>query len=82
MATLAPPKAVSPLIRFGRYTALLAGFMYGASNLKRLTRKEEKIQEHENKLRAIRNAKHQAEKEKLAKLEMDALGREVGVLPK
>lgn len=33
----------------------------------RLTRKEEKIQEHENKLRAIRNAKHQAEKEKLAK---------------
>ncbi|XP_076466381.1 uncharacterized protein LOC143297782 [Babylonia areolata] len=80
MATLGAPRQVSALIRAGRYGALIAGFLYGSYHLRSLTKKEEVIQEHENKLRAARDAKLKAEKDKLSELEMTALGKECGVV--
>lgn len=80
MATLGAPRNVSPLIRFGRYAALISGFLYGSWHYRSLAKKEERIQEHENKIKAIRNAKIKAEKERQYNLEMNALGKECGIV--
>ncbi|KAL8607098.1 hypothetical protein ACOMHN_008684 [Nucella lapillus] len=80
MATLGAPKQVSALIRFGRYAALITGFIYGSSHLRSLTKKEAIIQEHENKLKAVRDVKLKAEKDRATQVEMDALGAECGVI--
>ncbi|KAL8580851.1 hypothetical protein ACOMHN_017355 [Nucella lapillus] len=80
MATLGAPRQVSALIRAGRYAALITGLVYGSVHLRSLTNKEEVIQEHENKLRVVRDAKWKAEKDRASQVEMDALGKECGVV--
>merc|ERR1712244_113100 len=81
IATLGAARQISPLIRAGRYAALITGFFYGKAHLQTLTKQEEGIQEHENKLRAARDARLKAEKDANAALEMNALGKECGVSP-
>jgi hypothetical protein len=54
--------------------------LYGHFHLKHLERKEVKIQARENKIRERRDARLAMEREQREKLEMDALGREAGVL--
>ncbi|KAK7109507.1 ATP synthase subunit e, mitochondrial-like [Littorina saxatilis] len=80
MATLGAPRQISPLIRFGRYAALFTGLVYGSYHLRSLTNKEEAIQEHENKLKVVRDARMKMEKERNTEVEMTALGRECGVV--
>ncbi|XP_071090639.1 ATP synthase subunit e, mitochondrial-like [Haliotis cracherodii] len=79
MATLGAPKSISPLIRFGRYAALITGVIYGSSRLNRLSAKEVVIQEQEDKLRVIREAKLKAEKIQAEKVEMAMLAKEAGI---
>ncbi|XP_041370976.1 ATP synthase subunit e, mitochondrial-like [Gigantopelta aegis] len=81
MTSLPAPKQISPLIRFGRYAALVTGIAYGYLSFKRLSAKEVKIQEHESKLRAVRDARLKEEKDKFTKMEMDALAKEMGMTP-
>merc|ERR1711976_793077 len=77
---LGAARSISPLIRFSRYAALAAGFFYGSWNLRNLTKREEEVQEHENKIRSVREAKLKAEKDKYVQAEMEALGKETGVI--
>nr|ACQ58596.1 ATP synthase subunit e, mitochondrial [Anoplopoma fimbria] len=51
---MAPPVAVSPLIKTARYSALIAGIIYGKKrydNLKPIAAEERKIEEEEKKVR-------------------------------
>ncbi|XP_034235245.1 ATP synthase subunit e, mitochondrial [Thrips palmi] len=72
------PVNVSPLIRFSRWTLLIAGISYGAIRHSRLTVKETKLRE-EARLEAIRMAPIlKAEKERLQKAEMADLEKTIG----
>ena len=62
--SLPAPKQITPLIRFGRYAGLVSGIAYGYFSLKWLSAKEMKIQEHEKKPRALRDARFKAERER------------------
>ncbi|KAK6174305.1 hypothetical protein SNE40_017613 [Patella caerulea] len=77
--SLPAPKQISPLIRFGRWTALISGVIYGASRLRSLTAKEVDIQKHENEIRARRDARLKRERERDSLVEMQALAKEAGV---
>ncbi|CAG4936301.1 unnamed protein product [Parnassius apollo] len=68
-----PPVRVSPLIRFGRWSFLTAGILYGAFHQNRLSKKEAKIREIEAKEKVIRDAKLKEEKAIAAAAEMKAL---------
>uniref|UniRef100_A0A8P4GH15 ATP synthase F(0) complex subunit e, mitochondrial n=1 Tax=Dicentrarchus labrax TaxID=13489 RepID=A0A8P4GH15_DICLA len=60
---MAPPVAVSPLIKTARYSALIAGIIYGKrryDNLKPIAAEEKRIEEEEKKVRD--------EQERIAKL--------------
>ncbi|TDH12511.1 hypothetical protein EPR50_G00047720 [Perca flavescens] len=51
---MAPPVAVSPLIKTARYSALIAGIIYGKKryeNLKPIAAEERRIEEEEKKVR-------------------------------
>ncbi|KAL6114633.1 atp5me [Pungitius sinensis] len=51
---MAPPVAVSPLIKTARYSALIAGIIYGKrryDNLKPIAAEERRIEEAEKKVR-------------------------------
>uniref|UniRef100_A0A8C2XQ61 ATP synthase F(0) complex subunit e, mitochondrial n=1 Tax=Cyclopterus lumpus TaxID=8103 RepID=A0A8C2XQ61_CYCLU len=51
---MAPPVAVSPLIKTARYSALIAGIFYGKKrydNLKPIAAEEKRIEEEEKKVR-------------------------------
>ncbi|KAK7508718.1 hypothetical protein BaRGS_00000284 [Batillaria attramentaria] len=78
--TLGPAREVSAIIRFGRYAALISGFIFGSYKLRALKVQEHDIQAHENKIRAVRDAKIKAERDAYVKAEMDALGREAGII--
>lgn len=67
-----PPVAVSPLIKFGRWSMLSLGIIYGIYNQKRLTEKEQKFREADAEQKAIR-AQIAKEKQRLAKAEMHAI---------
>ncbi|XP_029645104.1 ATP synthase subunit e, mitochondrial [Octopus sinensis] len=79
MASAVAPVAVSPLIKFCRYTALFSGILYGHFRYKSLSKKEVIIQEEENKIRAIRDARIKQETDAAVAAEMAVLGKEFGV---
>ncbi|CAL8329046.1 unnamed protein product [Arctogadus glacialis] len=59
---MAPPVAVSPLIKTARYSALIAGIIYGKrryDELKPIAAEEKRVEEEEKKVRE--------EKERIAK---------------
>merc|ERR1712198_521052 len=79
MATLGAPVRVSPLIKFGRWTALLTGVLYGRSHFKSLQAKEVILREEEAKQAVVRNAQLEEEKKKLNREEMLYLAGQAGV---
>ncbi|XP_045457105.1 ATP synthase subunit e, mitochondrial [Melitaea cinxia] len=68
-----PPVKVSPLIRFGRWSFLTAGILYGAFHHSRLSKKEAQFREIEAKEKVIRDAKMKEEKARASAAEMKAL---------
>ncbi|PZC73498.1 ATP synthase subunit e, mitochondrial [Helicoverpa armigera] len=68
-----PPVRVSPLIRFGRWSFLGAGILYGAFHQSRLSKREEKLREIEAKEKVIRDEKLKKEKAIAAAAEIKAL---------
>ncbi|CAH2217420.1 jg7605 [Pararge aegeria aegeria] len=58
-----PPVKISPLIKFGRWSFLTAGILYGAFHQNRLSKKETKLREIEAKEKVIRDEKLRKEKE-------------------
>ncbi|XP_026725593.1 ATP synthase subunit e, mitochondrial [Trichoplusia ni] len=68
-----PPQRVSPLIRFGRWSFLGAGILYGAFHQNRLSKKETKLREIEAKEKVIRDEKLKKEKAIAAAAEIKAL---------
>nr|ADO33016.1 H+ transporting ATP synthase subunit e [Biston betularia] len=68
-----PPVRVSPLIRFGRWSFLTAGILYGAFHNSRLSKKETKFREIEAKEKVIRDAKIAEEKKIAAAAELKNL---------
>ncbi|XP_045127798.1 ATP synthase subunit e, mitochondrial-like [Portunus trituberculatus] len=79
MATLGAPVRVSPLIKFGRWTALVTGILYGRSHFNGLKAKEVVIREEEAKKQAIRDVQLAEEKLKHNRQEMIYLAGEAGV---
>jgi F-type H+-transporting ATPase subunit e len=76
---LLPPAAISPLIRFSRWTALIAGLTYGMYRTGRLEKKEERLHEIEEKKRPALEAAHAREKMIKTREEMLTLAKQVGV---
>lgn len=70
MADLGPPVRVSPLIKFGRWSLLSVGVVYGLYHQGRLSKKETAYRVVEQKQKAIRD-------EKLAKEKKIASDREI-----
>ncbi|XP_026468135.1 ATP synthase subunit e, mitochondrial-like [Ctenocephalides felis] len=58
------PVRVSPLIKFGRWSFLVVGILYGAAHQSRLAKREVGIREVEAKHKAIRDAKLAEEKKR------------------
>ncbi|XP_069183036.1 ATP synthase subunit e, mitochondrial [Procambarus clarkii] len=79
MATLAAPVRVSPLIKFGRWTALLVGVIYGRSHYNSLSARETLLREEEAKHAVVRNAQLAEEKAKFNRDEMIYLAEQAGV---
>jgi len=79
MATLLPAVNVSPLIRFGRWTALISGIMWGIHRHRVNTKKENAYQEYEAKQKVVRDAKAAIEKKRAVREEMLYLAKESGV---
>ncbi|CAG9823330.1 unnamed protein product [Phaedon cochleariae] len=73
MADLAAPVRVSPLIKFGRWSFLGLGVLYGAFHHNRLSKKEAAFREVDGKLRKERDAKLAAEKKVAAEKEIQEL---------
>ncbi|KAJ8026330.1 ATP synthase subunit e, mitochondrial [Holothuria leucospilota] len=57
------PVAVSPLIKFGRYSALLLGIAYGSRHHKTLQKKEDVILARKEKMKAEEEKKKAAAQE-------------------
>ncbi|KAJ8921914.1 hypothetical protein NQ315_008548 [Exocentrus adspersus] len=73
MADLQAPVRVSPLIKFGRWSFLGLGVLYGAFHQNRLSKREANIREVEGKHKAERDAKLAAEKKAAADREIQEL---------
>ncbi|CAG9864090.1 unnamed protein product [Phyllotreta striolata] len=73
MSALPAPVRVSPLIKFGRWSFLGLGVLYGAFHQNRLSKKEAAIREVEAKLKVERDAKLAIEKKAAAEKEMAEL---------
>ncbi|XP_019865667.1 ATP synthase subunit e, mitochondrial [Aethina tumida] len=73
MADLPAPVRVSPLIKFGRWSFLTVGVLYGAFHQNRLSKKEAAFREVESKRKAERDAKLAAEKKAAADKEIKEL---------
>ena len=69
---------ISPLIKFCRWSLLLAGIWYGSTRWNYLHRKEEKYREHMRQIRPIRDAEEAARRRELQEKEFSAL-REQGL---
>ncbi|CAH0553207.1 unnamed protein product [Brassicogethes aeneus] len=67
------PVRVSPLIKFGRWSFLGVGVMYGAFHQNRLSKKETAFREIDNKRKAERDAKLAIEKKVAADREIKEL---------
>merc|ERR1711988_108091 len=82
MVVLAAPKAVSPLIKFTRWTALIAGIGYGSMRFNSLAKQEVVIQaEYDIKRKEIAE-RVAREKAAASEAEMKNLAIEAGVVPK
>ncbi|KAK4299463.1 hypothetical protein Pmani_028249 [Petrolisthes manimaculis] len=79
MASLGAPVRVSPLIKFGRWAALLTGIVYGSSHFKTLQARENIIREEEGKKAVIRNEQLALEKQKLNREGMIYLAEQANV---
>merc|ERR1712227_229304 len=78
-ATLRPPKAISPLIKAGRYGALIASILYGQYRFKQLVIVEQQIQARDDKVRAEIARRAAVQKEEAAKAELADLAVVFGV---
>lgn len=67
------PVRVSPLIKFGRWSMLSLGVVYGAFHQSRLSKREVKVREIEAQQKAVRDAKLAEEKKRNAEIEIRAL---------
>ncbi|XP_065332897.1 ATP synthase subunit e, mitochondrial [Cloeon dipterum] len=76
---LPAPVRVSPLIKFGRWSLLTVGILYGMSRHRSLAKKEAALREVEAKRQAELAPKLAAEKARLSKQELDDLARAAGV---
>ncbi|KAH9492948.1 hypothetical protein Btru_023903 [Bulinus truncatus] len=82
-ASLNPPKQnISPLIRFSRWSALLAGIVYGTYRYNYLSKREVEIQKHENEIKERHRQKLLKLQQEKSLEEMTALGKEAGVVQK
>ncbi|KAG8234350.1 hypothetical protein J437_LFUL014803 [Ladona fulva] len=79
MADVPAPVRVSPLIKFGRWSFLFAGILWGASRHRSLSKKENALREIEEKTRAAREAKLAEEKARASKAELMALAAQAGI---
>ncbi|XP_046386864.1 ATP synthase subunit e, mitochondrial [Ischnura elegans] len=79
MADLPAPVKVSPLIKFGRWSFLVAGVLWGASRHRSLSKKEAGIRAVEEKTRAAKEAKLAEEKARMSKEELINLAKAAGV---
>ncbi|KAG5887875.1 hypothetical protein JTB14_011410 [Gonioctena quinquepunctata] len=73
MSALPAPVRVSPLIKFGRWSFLGLGVVYGLFHQNRLSKKETAFREVESKLKIERDAKLVAEKKAAADKEIQEL---------
>ncbi|CAG0916481.1 unnamed protein product [Notodromas monacha] len=81
MASLTPPAvSVSPLIKTARWGLLILGITYGYKHNRTLAAREDKLREEEAKRKVIRDQQLAAEKGRLAKAEMDEIGKQAGIL--
>ncbi|XP_044736308.1 ATP synthase subunit e, mitochondrial [Chrysoperla carnea] len=78
MSALPAPVNVHPVIKFGRWSLLIAGIIYGAANHSRFSRKEANLRAEEEKHRVAKEAKLAAEKEARAKQEIADLAALAG----
>lgn len=67
------PVAVSPLIKFGRWSMLTFGIFYGFLHQKRLSKKEARVRESQAEQKAIRDAQLATERRLTAEAEMHAI---------
>lgn len=72
-AALPPPINVSPLIRFGRWSLLTAGVLYGIYHQNRLSKKEAINRKIEAEKKVIRDAQLAIEKKRRYEEEVRAL---------
>ncbi|KAK3789526.1 hypothetical protein RRG08_004596 [Elysia crispata] len=75
-------RQISPLIRFARWTALISGIAYGVTRYNYLAKREIGIQKHENEVREQYKKKKAIQDQISMKAEMEALGKEAGVVAK
>ncbi|XP_055612616.1 ATP synthase subunit e, mitochondrial [Uranotaenia lowii] len=73
MVELGNPVRVSPLIKFGRWSFLAIGIVYGAYHQGRLAKREVGIREIEAQQKVIRDAKLAEEKKRAAAEENRAI---------
>ncbi|XP_015520695.1 uncharacterized protein ATPsynE [Neodiprion pinetum] len=71
------PVRVSPLIKFGRWTFLGAGILWGIYHQNKFSKLEAAFQEVEAREKPIRDAKIAAEKKRLAEIEMTELEKQM-----
>ncbi|KAI9564640.1 hypothetical protein GHT06_008381 [Daphnia sinensis] len=78
MAALAPVQ-VSPLIKFGRYSALLLGIMWGSHRFRVNKAKEDAWRVEEAERKVVRDAQKAEEKLRLNREELLYLANQAGV---
>ncbi|CAK9807868.1 hypothetical protein ANTQUA_LOCUS5369 [Anthophora quadrimaculata] len=76
------PLQVSPLIKFGRWSLLLTGILYGSLHQRRLSKKENARREQELKEKPIRDAKLAEEKRRIQEAEAKMLSETLSTLVK
>lgn len=76
--SLGPPVAVSPLIKFARWTLLSVGVLYGVSRQASLEKKEAKLKVIRAQNKAIKDAKIAEEKARSNAAELAELGKMAG----
>ncbi|CAD6186850.1 unnamed protein product [Caenorhabditis auriculariae] len=74
-----PTTTISPLIRFGRYTALGLGILYGAVRLRQIREHHADIREWEHEKAVAKAAEAARQKKWLAKEEMRYLMQVVNI---
>ncbi|KAK2706130.1 ATP synthase subunit e, mitochondrial-like [Artemia franciscana] len=77
--SFAPPVNVSPLIRAGRYGALVVGIVYGSYRFGSLQKRENEWRVEEARRKVIRDALNAENKAKATREEMLYLAKETGV---